>query len=319
MVLKSDYEGYSLKLRSLEYDLDEIPKDYFKHETLLIKELFYVIFEEHMTVQEALNHLKRFYNVSFQKIKNKLIREGYIEESLNLDALGEILDSYNAKKLKKILKSNGLKVPKNLEDQKALIISEIPDKIAPKELIATEKAKGYWADNKNRADLFTDCCEGLFYYQEYYETCMNNPEKSDGENLVGFIDMHYDLAIRRSDHPGLINCLQSKGYYYNVRLKDFEKGCDELLKEYVLSINPIYLRKRYFKEYEPISYSLNRNLVAIVDELSTDHVLKRFRELWDEFESDEFLVSYEDAFNYLNQLFEDGNAYEKINEIIEFS
>lgn len=312
MVSKSAYERYSLKLRSLDYDLDEIPKDYFKHETLLIKDLFYTIFEEYLTVQEAFNDLKQFYNVSFNNIKNKLIREGYIEESLNLDAIREILDSYNAKKLKKILKSNDLKVPKNIEDQRALIISEIPDKIAPKELIATEKAKRYWADNKNRADLFTDCCEGLFYYQEYYDICMDNPEKSDGENLVGFIDMHYDLAFKRSDHPGLINCLESKGYYYNVCLKDFEKGCDEILKEYILSINPIHLSDRYYEEYSPISYSLNRNLVAINDELSTDYILKRFRELWDEFEFDKLFISYDDGLNYLNQLFEDENAYKKI-------
>lgn len=48
-----------------------------------------------------------------------------------MDIIGEILDSYNTKKLKKILKSNGLKVPKKPQDQKELIKSEIPEKIAP--------------------------------------------------------------------------------------------------------------------------------------------------------------------------------------------
>ena len=318
MTSQNDYKTYYTKLRSLEYELDEIPKDYFKHETMLINNLFFMIFEEYMTVQEAFDDLKQFDNVSLQKPKNKLIKEGYIEESFNLDDVGKILDSLNAKKLKKILKRNDLHVPKNIEDQKALIKSEIPEKIAPKELIVTEKGKKYWQDNKNKVDLFVDCCEGLFYYQEYYEVCMNNPEKSDDENLVKFIDMHYDLALKRSDHHGIINCLESKGYYYNVHLKDFKKGCDELLKEYILSINPIYLPKRYFKKYKPISYYLNRNMIAINDELSTDYILNRFKELWDEFEFDKLFITYDDALNYLNQLFKNENAYKKI-KIIEFS
>ena len=94
-----------------------------------------------MTVQEALNELKAFYNISILKIKNKLINEGYIEDALNMDVIDEILDSYNTKKLKKILKSNGLKVPKKPQDQKELIKSEIPEKIAPHELTVTEKGK----------------------------------------------------------------------------------------------------------------------------------------------------------------------------------
>ena len=69
--------------------------------------------------------------------------------------------------------------------------------------------------------------------------------------------------------------MESKGYYYNVHLKDFKKGCDELLKQYILSINPIYLPKRYFKKYKPISYYLNRNMIAIDDEISTDYILNR--------------------------------------------
>lgn len=319
MASKSDYENYCRKLRSLEYELGKIPDDYFKHETLLIKDLFFTIFEEYMTAQEAFDDLELFYNVSFQNIKNKLIREDYIKESLNLDDVETILDSLNSKKLKKILKSNDLKVPKTLEDKKALIKSKIPEKIAPKEFIVTEKGKRYWHDNKNKADLFVDCCEGLFYYQEYYEVCMDNPEKSDGENLVEFIDMHYDLALKRSDHHGLINCLESKGYYYNVHLKDFKKGCDELLKQYILSINPIYLPERYLKKYESVSYYLNRNMIAIDDELSTDYILNRFNELWGEFKFDKLFVTYDDAFNYLNQLLNDENTYKKINKIVKFN
>lgn len=317
MASKSDYERYCEKLRSLKYDLDEIPKDYFKHETLLIKDLFYTIFEDYMSPQEAFEDLKHFYNVSLQNIKNKLIREGYFEESLNMDAVEEILDTYNAKKLKKILKSNDLKVPQDIEGQRTLIKSEIPEKIAPMELTVTEKGKQFWQDNKNRADLFTDCLEDLFYYQEYYEVCIKNPKRSDGENLVEFIDMHYDLALKRRDHQGLINGLESKGYYYNVHLDDFKKGCDELLKQYILCINPIYLPKRYFKKYEPVSLYLNRNLIAIREELSTVYILKRFNELWDEFELDKSFTVYDDALEYLNKLLEDGNAYKKINKLIK--
>lgn len=78
MASKSDYEKYCEKLRSLEYDLDEIPGDYFTHETLLIKELFFAVFEEHMSVEEAFRFLKQFYDVSLNGIKNRLILEGYI-------------------------------------------------------------------------------------------------------------------------------------------------------------------------------------------------------------------------------------------------
>ena len=317
MALKSDYESYRMGLRSIAYDLDEIPKDYFKHETLLVNEFFYLIFEEFLTVQEALNELKAFYNISILKIKNKLISEGYIEDALNMDVVDEILDSYNPKKLKKILKSNGLKVPKKPQDQKELIKSEIPEKIAPHELTVTEKGKIYWTDNENRADLFTDCCGDLFYYQEYYDICIDNSDKSDGENLVKFIEMHYDLAVKRCDHPGIIYSLESKGYYYNVHTKDFEKGCDEILKEFILSINPIYLSDKYFGEYEPISDSLNQNLTAIADELSRDYILKRFNEIWDEFEFEKLFITYDDASDYLNQLLDDENASEKINGIID--
>lgn len=313
LALKSDYENYCMSLRSLVYDLDEIPEDYFKHETLLIKEFFYLIFEEFMTVQEALNDLKVFYNISIPNIKNKLISEGYIEDDLNMDIVDEILDSYNPKKLKKILKSNGLKVPEKPQDQKELIKREIPEKIAPHELRVTEKAKLYWSDNKNRADLFTDCCGDLFYYQEYYDICISNCDKSDGENLVEFIDLHYDLAIKRNDHPGIIYSLESKAYYYNVHTKDFKKGCDEILKQFILSINPIYLSERYFGEYEPITYSLNKNLTAIADELPRDYILKRFNEIWDEFEFEKLFITYDDASDYLNHLLDDENAYKKIN------
>ncbi|MBQ7928104.1 MAG: hypothetical protein IJ287_05110 [Methanobrevibacter sp.] len=317
MALKSDYESYCMSLRSLVYDLDEIPKDYFKHETLLINELFYLIFEEFRTVQEALNYLKSFYDISIVKIKNKLISEGYIEDALNMDIVDEILDSYNPKKLKKILKSNGLKVPKKPQDQKELIKREIPEKIAPHELTVTEKAKTYWADNKNRADLFTDCCGDLFYYQEYYDICIDNGDKSDGENLVEFLNLHYDLAVKRCDHRGITDSLESKGYYYNVRTKEFEKGCDEILKEFILSVNPIYLSDKYYGEYEPISGSLNQNLNAIADVLARNHILKRFNELWGEFEFESLFITYDDASDYLNRLLDDENAYEKINGIID--
>ncbi len=317
LALKSDYESYCMSLRSLVYDLDEIPKDYFKHETLLINELFYLIFEEFRTVQEALNYLKSFYDISIVKIKNKLISEGYIEDALNMDIVDEILDSYNPKKLKKILKSNGLKVPKKPQDQKELIKREIPEKIAPHELTVTEKAKTYWADNKNRADLFTDCCGDLFYYQEYYDICIDNGDKSDGENLVEFLNLHYDLAVKRCDHRGITDSLESKGYYYNVRTKEFEKGCDEILKEFILSVNPIYLSDKYYGEYEPISGSLNQNLNAIADVLARNHILKRFNELWGEFEFESLFITYDDASDYLNRLLDDENAYEKINGIID--
>ena len=303
------------EIEVIEIWLDEIPEDYFNHETLLIKEVFYMIFEEYMTPQEAFKDLKLFYNISIQNFKNRLLNEGYIEENLNLDAVDEILDSYNAKKLKKILKSNDLKVPKNIEDQKALIKSEIPEKIAPKELTVTEKAEKYWNDNKDKADLFTDCCEGNFYYQEYFEVCLDNPEKNDGENLVDFIDMNYDMAFKRADHQGMIDCLDSKAYYYNVHINEFKKGCDELLKQYILRVNPVCLSERYFKEYAPVGDSLNRNIVAIVDKLSKSHVLKRFNELWDEFDFNQQFVSYDCALDYLNQMIEDGNAYKKVNKL----
>ena len=316
MALKSDYESYCMSLRSLAYDLDEIPEDYFEHETLLIKEFFYLIFEEFMTVQEALNDLKAFYNISIPKIKNKLINEGYIEEGLNMDVIDEILDSYNPKKLKKILKSNGLKVAKKPQDQKELIKREIPEKIAPRELTVTEKAKLYWSGNKNRAELFTDCCGDLFYYQEYYDICIDNCDKSDGENLMDFIDRHYDLAVERKDHQGIIYSLESKGYYYNVRTKDFKKGCDEILKEFILSVNPIYLSDKYFGEYEPVTPSLNQNLTAIADELPGDYILKRFNEIWNEFEFERLFITYDDASDYLNQLTDDENAYDKINRTV---
>ena len=107
--------------------------------------------------------------------------------------------------------------------------------------------------------------------------------------------------------------MESKAYYYNVHTKDFKKGCDEILKQFILSINPIYLSERYYGEYEPITYSLNKNLTAIADELPRDYILKRFNEIWDEFEFEKLFITYDDASDYLNHLLDDENAYKKIN------
>ena len=76
----------------------------------------------------------------------------------------------------------------------------------------------------------------LFF--EYYDYCLKNPDKSNEENLLGFLNLHYDLAIEKKDFTELYQYYSSIGYFYNVFDEDFEKGLTAILKEFILFLNP---------------------------------------------------------------------------------
>ena len=314
MAVKSEYEKYKLKKRSLKYPLDKIPEDYFIDDIVLIQDFFYNVFEMGMSVDASFKFLKDFYNTSLNSIKSRMISEGYLTENIDLNELDGILDSYAPKKLKKILKNNGLKVPKSIEDRKALIKSEIPEKIAPSRLVVSDVGKKYYDSIKGSNEIFTQCCSDYFYYQEYYELCVKNQYKSDAENFLDFLDLHHDAAIERGDHEGLMTCFEAKGYYYNVLVEDFEMGLDEILNEFIFMINPIYLSERFYSSYEPLTNSINHNLLGSVGELGDEHIISRFNVIWDDFNFEKLFTTKDDALNYLNQMLKSDEAYMDINK-----
>ena len=266
-----------------------------------------------MSVDEAFSNLKSFYNISINRVKNKMMKEGYIEVNFNHDNIDEILDSYPPKKLKKILKTNGLDVPKSVEERKALIKSEIPQKFASEELTISDKGKNYYNDTKNKVSLFLDCCDEFFYYHEYLDLCFKNPDRTDEENLLDFINLHYDLAVDRKDFRCLDLCFESKGYFYGNNEENYEKAVDEFIQQFIVRINHIFLPQEYYDVYEPLTYEININFVAATEKLSKDYIISRLESMWDDFSLDYLVVEKDVALNYLNQLLEDGEAYEKIN------
>ena len=315
MSVKDNYQKYMLKRRSLRYPLDEIPQDYFFYEDItVIQDFFYDVFVEGMSVDEAFSSLKSFYNISITRVKNKMMNDGYIELNFNYDKLDEILDSYPPKKLKKILKTNGLDVPKSVEDRKALIKNEIPQKFASEELTISDKGKNYYNDTKNKISLFIDCCDDFFYYHEYLDLCFKNPDRTDEENLLDFINLHYDVAVDRKDFGCLCFCFETNGYFYGNNEENYEKAVDEFIQEFIVRINHIFLPQEYYDAYEPLEYEININFVAATEKLSKDYILSRFESMWDDFSLDYLVVEKEDALNYLNQMLEDDEVYEKINK-----
>ena len=104
-----------------------------------------------------------------------------------------------------------------------------------------------------------------------------------------------------------------------VIIEDFKKGNDEVLKELILSLNPLYLPEKYYKLYKPIPYSININLIQLSKQLSSDYIKNHFNEISEEYELETTLTSKNDCYKYLELLLDDENAVEKINKMVKFS
>ena len=311
--MKNEYEKYCKKRRSLIYPTDEIPENYFLNDCVLINDIFYSVFEEYNSVSDAIKDTERFYGISLKHIKDKMIKKNLIEEKLDMDSFDEEISKFANKKLKKILKKNNIEIPKNNKNLKALIKKEIPEKIVKKELSVSDKGIEYREKTAHKIELFDDCCMENSYYQEFYDLCLKNPDKSDEDNLLDFMDQHIELSIERKDHCNLISFYENKGYFYNVHMDYLENGLDEVLKQFSMSVNPIYLPEKYYKDYEVVNEYINQNIVELTNRLSTEFIKTRFDHIWDSFEFEKEFITKQEALIYLEKMMYNRDAYKEIN------
>lgn len=314
MISENEYEKFCHKRQSLIYPTDEIPENYFLNNWVLINDIFYGVFEEGRSVSDAIKDSEMFHGMSLDYIKDKMIEENLIEEKLDMDSFDEEISKFTNKKLKKILKKNNIEIPKNNKNLKDLIKKEIPEKIVKTELSVTDKGIEYREKTAHKIDLFDDCCMENSYYQEFYDLCIKNPDKSDEDNLLDFMDQHIELAIERKDHCTLIHFYENKGYFYNVHMDYLEKGLDEVLKQFSISVNPIYLPEKYYKDYEVVNKYINQNILELSNRLSAEFIKTRFDYIWDSFEFEKEFITKQEALTYLEKMMENRDAYKKINE-----
>ena len=80
-MFSKEFKLYENKSRSINYDFNKIPDDYFIKDMTLIKDFFHVYFEEIGDVNYTFEDLELHYDVSFEHIKDKLIEDGLIKSN----------------------------------------------------------------------------------------------------------------------------------------------------------------------------------------------------------------------------------------------
>ena len=169
--------------------------------------------------------------------------DGIIKKEVDCEYINRTLDAYTDKKLKNILINYNLEFPESLEDKKELIKKELSEKLSPSKIEVTQKGNEFYKKIFKESQLLLDCCDEYFYFSEFHDLCLNNPDKSENENLVEFMNLHHELALKREDFIQVLQYYSSMGYYYNVIVEDFEKGLNKILKEMILSFNPVFSKK----------------------------------------------------------------------------
>ena len=69
-----------IKLESINYEFDKIPKEHYLNDMELINELYYQIFKENCSVEESFAELEAYYDISLDHIKNKMIEDALIKD-----------------------------------------------------------------------------------------------------------------------------------------------------------------------------------------------------------------------------------------------
>ena len=153
-----------------------------------------------------------------------------------------------------------------------------------------------------------------FEFNEFHKY-VDEHEGSHIQLALDFIDEHLKKAIRQRDFKYYDCCLRARADTYAFNEYDLKTALCEEIKRMILRLNPIlYTYASYYSQYLIFNPENIESIKIYSEELGIDDIKGLYFKIWDSLDLEKEYVSKEDAFKYLERLFEDEDYEEASDE-----
>ena len=290
---KIEYEKNSL------FDKNSIDKEKYllAYQNVSIYD-FLNVFKDNRNIELTNSIINIDHEFTKDYIKNLVLKEGYITNEMEKREFQEYLNSLTVNEMKSILKNNNLTVTGN----KPELIERISDYIPSNNVVdcayhISEKGSKFIEDHEE-IDFYNLYMKN-FYYYEFQDYLISHDGPID-EISTKFLNEHIVRSVEKKDNKEYTDSLNALALINELN-NNSDKGLYYELKKFIIGLNPIFLDKKLYNYYHPISKNNidNIELLLFKSKLKLD---EEFVKAWQDMEINNFHVPFEKALSILNKM-----------------
>ena len=293
------FEKIDKNKHTLLEDKKDIDKEKYinEFENVIIYD-FIRIFNENNNLELTNSIIKIDYDFNSKYIKNLVVKEGYIKDTVDVKKEEKYLNSLKVNELKDILKNNNLTVTGN----KYQLIKRIIEYVPAKTIISTDyqiTQKGHDFIKEHAKIGFYNLFLKNFYYYEF-NNFLKDHEGTSAEISKLFLEEHLKVSVVKKDNNAFIDSLNALASI-NEMEDNIDKSLYYELKKFIVGLNPIFFDESSYNYYQPINENNIDTLKTLLSKKDFN-LEDEFKNAWDNMEVKEFLIPFEKSFNTLESM-----------------
>ena len=297
-----DFEKFSL-----EYS-NNPPRDYDVSKIRFTFDFIYLVFKRDANIDSAIRGVSNEYGLSESYLEEYLIENKYIINKTNMREFSKQLKMYNTKRLKKMLKSHGLKASGKRERIEKRIFE---NKLFTTNYYLSSKSKIFYKNKKRRIKIFDEYLSDYYYFDEFNDFYMDNYRKKEANIPIEFMNLHINKAVEDKNHERfIVNNRIMASHFFNK--KQYRKTLECILKIFCMDLNPVW-KADELKSHVGLNFETYDEIKILSDELSKNTIINTYYWIWDSFEFDMIIVSKYDGYRCLKDILNNKDL-DKINK-----
>lgn len=259
---------------------------------------FIRIFNENKNLELTNSIIKIDYDFNSEYIMNLVVKEGYIEDTVDVKKEEKYLKSLKVNELKDILKNNNL----TLTGNKSELIKRIIEYVPAKTIMKTDyqiTQKGYAFINEHSKIGFYNLFLKNYYYYEFNDF-LKNHEGTSAEISKSFLEEHLKVSVAKKDNNAYIDSLNALASINEID-NNIDKSLYFELKKFIVGLNPIFFDESSYNYYQPINERNIENLKTLLSEKEFN-LEDEFKNAWENMEVKEFLIPFDKSLSILKQM-----------------
>lgn len=282
---------------SLKYPNGNVPRDYDISEMQFTFDFIFDVYKRDESIDDAIKAVALKYDLSETFLKEYLIENNYLLIKSNKDEISRLIQKYNTKNLKKILKKHGLKTSGKRE--------KLVERIVENHLLGTDcylssKSKVFYKNKRRRVNIYNNYLDDYYYFDEFNEYYMDNFRKKEDKIPADYVNHHISKAIEDKNH---------RNYVFNVEIlaeisfkyKDYKTMLENVLKVYCMNLNPVW-KIDELHNHHGFSKETYNLLIYLYGVLGKNRIISAYFAVWDSFNFESTIVSKYVAYRYLKRI-----------------
>ena len=289
-------DNLNLEKFSLKYS-GNVPEDYGISQIQYTFDFINLVLKHDTSIQKAIREVSNEYGLKESFLWDYLTENKYILDSADSEEFSKMIKKFNTKKLKKLLKSHGLKASGKRKKIEKRIFE---NKLLGSDYRLSSKSKVFYKNKKRRIDIYEEYLFDYYYFNEFNEFYMNSYRKKEINIPAEFINLFINKAVEDKNHEKYIsnNHIMAEYFFKN---ENYGEMLEYVLRIYCMNINPIW-KIDELKEHIGIYIDNYGELLFLKEELGKNTVINTFYLVWDSFDFDTIIISKYDAYRFLKDI-----------------